>query len=537
MPNSPTSPFDRRQPFLAQRLRERYEFLSALGRGGAGVVYEVRNLRLGRTEALKVLGEILEGEAAERFRLEAQVAASLSHPRIVKIHDFGAEDGIYWYAMDLVDGPTLAGLLAERGPLDAIALARAAIPILDALEHSHGRGIAHRDLKPANILLNREGRPHLTDFGLAKSRDSLLKTRTGLLVGTPAYVAPEQALLAASDHRVDIYAMGAMMYHLLSGRMPFEGDTALQVVVARLDKDPPPLQAVRPGTAPDLAAIIERAMRRDPEARHPSAGAMRDDLRRFCQAAGLPWEGPVPGQPFPPCLRTPLPAAPGQAAPGQAAPGQAAPGQAAPEAAPEPGPAPPDAAAANPGAAVPALRSWAWAMAVGGALLSGALLAGWRGRVPPVRLDPAAAAAPVPAAPPPAIPAPRAAKAATARPASVPAPGAVPAAAAAAPPPAAATPAPSAQALRPVPVTYPQLEQASPPETGQGCPGARVILSVSVGTDGTVLACRVLSAGAPACAQAARDAAMRYRFKPAQDAQGRPVPAATTIAIEFPEGP
>jgi serine/threonine-protein kinase len=132
--------FDRRRPFLAHRLRDRYEFINLLGRGGTGAVYEVRNLRLDRIEALKVLGESLEGEAAERFAHEAKVAASLNHPRIVKIHDFGMEEGIHWYSMDLVDGPTLEGLLKAHGPFELSTFARAILPVLDALEHAHGLG-------------------------------------------------------------------------------------------------------------------------------------------------------------------------------------------------------------------------------------------------------------------------------------------------------------------------------------------------------------------------------------------------------------
>jgi serine/threonine-protein kinase len=478
MSDSADPSFDRRRPFLAHRLRDRYEFINLLGRGGTGAVYEVRNLRLDRMEALKVLGESLEGEAAERFAHEARVAASLNHPRIVKIHDFGTEGGVHWYSMDLVDGPTLEGLLKAHGPFDLPTFARAVLPVLDALEQAHGLGIIHRDLKPANILLNREGRPHLADFGVAKSKESLLKTQTGLFLGTPAYIAPEQALTGGADPRADIYSMGALIYHLLCGQMPFQGDSPLQIVVARLDNDPVPIQRIRPDLPDPLAAIVATAMARDRDLRYDSAGRMRDAIRAFCQEAGVAWEGPITGLPLPPCQRIPLPPLPPV----------------------EPGPA-----AAAP--ARKARRPWFWALGLAAVLLA----AGFALRRKPAPAAPVAVA--LPAAPAPKAPPPR--PSAPAR-----------------------TPAPAREPVL-APATYPQLEQSFPPEgaTGAECAGKRVILTLTVGEDGSVLACQILAGAAPPCAQAARRAAMRYRFKPALDVQGRPVKAATTVAIEFPESP
>lgn len=476
--------FDRRRPFLAHRLRDRYAFVNLLGRGGTGAVYEVRNLRLDRIEALKVLGESLEGEAAERFAHEAKVAASLNHPRIVKIHDFGMEGGVHWYSMDLVDGPTLEGLLKAHGPFELATFARAVLPVLDALEHAHGLGIIHRDLKPANILLNREGRPHLADFGVAKSKESLLKTQTGLFLGTPAYIAPEQALTGGADLRADIYSMGALIYHLLSGRMPFQGDTPLQIVVARLDNDPVPIQQLRPGLPGPLAAIVATAMARDRDLRYATAGLLREALRGFCQEAGVDWEGPITGLALPPCARVPLPDLP------------------------EPETPPPVPAPRRPS------RFWPWAL-----VLAGVLAAAGFG----LRPKPAPAPASVPAPP---------------------APAAIPQPPAPKDPPKAAPAAPIRPVARvkdpvKVAVSYPQLEQSFPPEGAAmaACAGGRVILTLTVGEDGAVRACRLLSDTPPACAEAARKAAMRYRFKPALDSEGHPVKAATTISLEFPEAP
>jgi len=488
--------FDRRRPFLEQRLRDRYAFINLLGQGGAAMVYEVRNLRLDRIEALKVMGETMEDEAGDRFTHEAKVAASLNHPGIVKIHDFGMEEGVHWYSMDLVDGPTLDSLLQDHGPFALPTLAKAILPVLDALEHAHGLGIIHRDLKPANILVNSAGRPHLADFGVAKSKESLLKTRTGLFLGTPAYIAPEQALTGGADLRADLYSMGAMMYHLLSGQLPFHGDSPLQIVVARLDQDPAPIRSFRPDLPEGLVAILATAMARNREQRYPSAAVMGDALRSFFVEAGIDCAGPITGMPLPPCVRIPLPPLPDQPAPARPA--------------------------------RSAAQVWPWALGIAAVLAAAGL--GLRSR-------PQAVAAP------PASPAPRPAPV----PVPVPAPLPAPAAALPAPPrPAPPRPAP-AQPAAPVPakaallapVTYPQLEQSFPPEAASGaaCAGARLVLSLTVGEDGSVLACRVLSSSAPACAEAARKAAMRYRFKAALNAEGSPVKAATTIALEFPEGP
>jgi serine/threonine-protein kinase len=482
--------FDRRRPFLAHRLRDRYEFIHLLGQGGTGAVYEVRNLRLERIEALKVLGESLDGEAAERFAHEAKVAASLNHPRIVKIHDFGMEGNVHWFSMDLVDGPTLGRLLKDHGPFELPVFARALIPVLDALEHAHGLGIIHRDLKPANILVNQEGRPYLADFGVAKSKESMLRTQTGLFLGTPAYIAPEQALTGGADLRADLYSMGALMYHLLSGQLPFKGDTPLQIVVARLDKDPVPIRQLRPGLPLALADIVATAMAKDRELRYGSAAQMRDALRSACQDAGVAWEGPITGLPLPPCARITLPPLPAQDSQEEL-----------------PGPAvrrPP--------------RSWRWALAIAGVLVA----AGFGLRSRPRKIPPPATQAPAPAV---AVPAAQPPPKNPSRP--LPVQKAAPIHAA------------PARETAPVPMSYPQLEQTFPPEGNFGgdCAGKRVILTLTVGEDGSVQACRILAGAAPACAEAARKAAMRYRFRPALDSEGRPIKAATTIALEFPENP
>jgi serine/threonine-protein kinase len=206
---SPVTPADPRLARLASLLADRYEFQAVLGVGGSGKVYEVRHRGLGRREALKVLSETSqEPEAVERFTQEARIAATLDHPGIVRVHDFGMDGGIRWYTMQLMDGPSLATWIDQNLPLSQRDLASVAIPILEALEFSHGRGVVHRDIKPANILFDHKGHPRLADFGIAKSEGSLLKTQTGVLMGTPAYASPEQALGEAVDARSDQYSLG-----------------------------------------------------------------------------------------------------------------------------------------------------------------------------------------------------------------------------------------------------------------------------------------------------------------------------------------
>jgi serine/threonine-protein kinase len=459
-------------------------------------VYEVLNLHLKRFEALKVLSESMEGDAAERFAHEAKIAASLNHPRIVKIHAFGLTDGISWYSMDLIDGPSLSHLLASQGVLDESNVLRAMIPILDALDYSHGQGIIHRDIKPGNILVNSEGRPFLTDFGIAKSPLSPVKTRTGLLMGTPAYIAPEQARMAAADPRSDIYAVGAMMYHLLTGHLPFLGETAIQMVVARLDHDPTPIRDVRPSIPQILARIIETAMNRDPGQRFDSPGDMRDALRICCQELGIRGDGPITGFPLPPCQRTGLPAwldSEGNSTGNDSIPTEKL---------------------RRPGWFQP------WHLGVG--LAAFVALAGfgflWR-QAPRNKPQTTLLAKPV---------------ATVGGNATVPEPNphvnksVKRGATSEAPPP-----------IQPPrrPVTYPQLEQSYPPElpaTG-GCEGKRAILSVLVGEDGRVRSCKVISDTPTACAESARNAVLKYLFKPALDSEGLPVAVVSTISVEFQE--
>ena len=263
---------------LRALLADRYRIDGELGRGGYAVVYRAWNLRLERAEALKVLSPKRgdDDDFAPRFMQEVRLAAGLEHPSIVKVYDYGESGGTIWYSMQLVDGQSLAVRLRRSGVLSGPEAARLALPLLDALAYSHGRGIVHRDIKPENVLLDGEGRPYLTDFGIAKSAGSLVKTQTGFLMGTPAYVSPEQAQAKPLDGRTDLYALGVTLYRVVSGRYPFEAPDPLGAVVLRLTQPPRPLTDVLPAADPGFASIVMRALERDPSTRWESARAMGD---------------------------------------------------------------------------------------------------------------------------------------------------------------------------------------------------------------------------------------------------------------------
>jgi hypothetical protein len=261
-----------------------YEILGVLGRGGMGVVYRARQIRLNRVVALKMIlaGSHANPEDQARFLTEAEAVAAIQHPGIVQVYTFGTYEGLPYMAMELCPGGSLAQKLAGT-PLPPKEAAALVAQMARAIQAAHDKGIVHRDLKPANILLAADGSPRVTDFGLAKrvAFDSGL-TQTGALLGTPSYMAPEQA--KASKHTgppADIYALGAILYECLAGRPPFKGATAVETLQQVMDTEPVSVRTLQPRVPRDLETICHKALHKEPARRYATAADLAADLDRF----------------------------------------------------------------------------------------------------------------------------------------------------------------------------------------------------------------------------------------------------------------
>ena len=261
-----------------------YEVQEELGRGGVGVVYRARHLRLDRPVALKMLlaGPFARPEERERFRREAQALAALRHPNVVQVHDFGELGGLPYFAMEYVEGGSLAQRLAGT-PLPPREAAALAATLAEAVEAAHRSGIVHRDLKPANVLLTAAGTPKIGDFGLARRLDGGAgATLTGTALGTPSYMAPEQARgeTRAIGPAVDVYALGAILYETLTGRPPFRAETPSETVHQVIYQDPVPPSRLNARVPRDVETICLKCLEKEPARRYATAAALADDLRR-----------------------------------------------------------------------------------------------------------------------------------------------------------------------------------------------------------------------------------------------------------------
>ena len=268
----------------------RYRIIRKLGAGGMADVYLAEDQELGRQVAIKILNDrhAVDDSFIERFRREAKNAAGLSHPNIVSIYDRGEAEGTYYIAMEFLDGRSLKELIVGRGPAPIKVAIDYARNILAALAAAHKQGIVHRDIKPHNVLIGAEGRLKVTDFGIARSGASQM-TEVGSIIGTAQYLSPEQARGAPVDQTSDLYSVGVVLYEMLTGQVPFTGDTPLEIAMKHLSEVPKPPSELRPEVSHDLDSVVLRALAKDPSERYQSAEEMDADLApRGRGAAGRP---------------------------------------------------------------------------------------------------------------------------------------------------------------------------------------------------------------------------------------------------------
>ena len=269
-----------------------YEIQALLGMGGMASVYRAFDRNLQRPVAIKVLSDAAAAQPgfAERFREEARLIANLRHPNIVPVYDFGEQDGLTYMVQELLPGPTLdqrlRGLVARKETLardEVLAIVRQLAAALDA---AHAAGIIHRDVKPANALWNTRGELVLTDFGIAKNTLAPSNhTQVGTVIGTPVYISPEQAQAQPLTPASDIYALGVVLFELLSGKVPFDAPTPLALLMCHVKVSPPPLRPLRPDLPAEVDLVVQQALAKDPDARFRSAGVLAQALERVWPAS------------------------------------------------------------------------------------------------------------------------------------------------------------------------------------------------------------------------------------------------------------
>ena len=267
----------------------RYLIVRKLGSGGMANVYLAHDQELGRRVAIKILDDrhAADEQFVERFRREAQNAAGLSHPSIVSIYDRGEAEGTYYIAMEYVEGRTLKELLVARGPSPLGIAIDYTRQILSALRFAHRNGIVHRDIKPHNVIVDGEGRVKVMDFGIARAGAASQMTEAGSIIGTAQYLSPEQARGAPVDQTSDLYSTGIVLYELLTGTVPFTGETPVEIAMKHLSQVPAPPSAHRPDVPRDLDYVALRALAKDPSDRYHSAEEMDSDLERIARGIGV----------------------------------------------------------------------------------------------------------------------------------------------------------------------------------------------------------------------------------------------------------
>ena len=261
-------------------LQDRYEILERIGSGGMSDVYRARCHKLNRLVAIKVLKEEFSQDASfvEKFKMEAQAAARLSHPNIVNVYDVVDEGDLHYIVMELVEGITLKSYIAKKGMLGTREAIGIALQMAQGIEAAHENGIVHRDIKPQNIIISMDGKVKVTDFGIARAASS--QTMSATAVGSVHYISPEQARGGYCDTRSDIYSFGVTLYEMMTGKVPFEGDNTVTVALAHLEEPMERPSAVNPSVPVSLEKIILKCTQKKPEYRYGSMGEVIEDLRR-----------------------------------------------------------------------------------------------------------------------------------------------------------------------------------------------------------------------------------------------------------------
>ncbi|WP_371831024.1 Stk1 family PASTA domain-containing Ser/Thr kinase [Rhodococcoides corynebacterioides] len=284
---------------LGTYLERRYRVDAPIARGGMSTVYRGLDTRLDRPVAIKVMDPQFAGdpEFVRRFEFEARAVARLNHPGLVAVHDHGRDGDHAFLVMELVEGGTLRELLRERGPMPPHAAVAVLQPVLDALAVAHRAGLVHRDVKPENVLISDDGEVKIADFGLVRAVAAATTTSASVILGTAAYLSPEQVSTGTADARSDVYSAGVLLFEVLTGRTPFDGDTSLSIAYQRVENDVPAPGSVVPGVPRHLDAVVRDATRRAPADRFRDAGTMGDALRSVTATLGLPsYRVPAPAR-------------------------------------------------------------------------------------------------------------------------------------------------------------------------------------------------------------------------------------------------
>lgn len=267
---------------VTSALESRYQILKELGRGGMGVVFQAYDKQLKEQVAIKVLSPLLSSDpdALERLKREVSSARRITHPNVIRIHDISELNGLHFISMESFDGVSLKEYIKKTGTLSLMQAFNIASQICDGLEAAHRQGVIHRDLKSQNIIIAAGNQIKIIDFGLARAGNLEGLTATGLIMGTPEYMAPEQVAGKSVDERADIYSLGIILYEMFTGRVPFTGDSAIAVGFKQLKEDPPKPGDINPQLPPDVENVILRALQKNPLSRFLSVAELKSNLER-----------------------------------------------------------------------------------------------------------------------------------------------------------------------------------------------------------------------------------------------------------------